>query len=77
MEEENEKKQNKKLNKKNIILIGSILIIMAIVGTVGRIAYVNEKIKKYSDLILPGVKIENIDLSSKTKEEVKIFKKQI
>ena len=61
-----------KKNKKNILLVGSILVALVIIASVGgRIAYVNEKTKKFDDLILPGVKVENIDLSGKSKDAAK------
>jgi len=66
----------KNKSKKNIIIAVSVVIILAIASVVGsRIAYVSKNTKKFSNVILPGVKVEDIDLSGKSKDEAKAILK--
>lgn len=67
-----EKSKKKRKNKRRLILLVSVVIVLSIAASVGgRIAYVYENSKKFSNLILPGVKIENIHLSGKNRDEAK------
>mgnify|MGYP001597813186 CR=1 FL=1 len=52
--------------KKKVIIIIGILILL---GTFTFSSYSYIKVKQWSYLILPGVKIENVDLTGKTKKE--------
>jgi vancomycin resistance protein YoaR len=59
------------MKKKAIIILG----VLALLGTVTFTSYSYVKVKQWGSLILPTVKIENEDLTGKTKEEAqKIIK---
>lgn len=58
--------------KKKMIAIGIVALILATgVSVAARVTYVYYNTKDYSNIIFPGVKIENVDLSRKTKEEAR------
>lgn len=56
-----------KKSKKGIIIVISIILVLAAGSTY--MSYVYNKVKYWNDLIYPGVKIEEVDLSGKTKKE--------
>ena len=53
------------MKKKAIIIVGILILL----GTVIFTSYSYVKVKHWDSLILPTVKIENEDLTGKTKEE--------
>lgn len=61
------KDAKKKTNKKAIIS----LIVIFIVAITGFFSYEYNTVKKWDNLIYPGVMVDNVDLSGKTKEQAK------
>lgn len=64
--QENSKKSP---NKKAIIIGVSSVITVILLAIIGVTLYINKTVSKYDTLIMPGVIIEDIDMSGKTKEE--------
>lgn len=56
-------------NKKTIIIGVSSVITVILLTIIGIIVHVNKTVSEYDTLIMPGVIIEDIDMSGKTKEE--------
>ncbi len=57
--------------KKNVVLKRAVIGVVIVVGVVLFTIHQNNTVKAWSDRIYPGVKIENQDLSGKTKEQAK------
>jgi vancomycin resistance protein YoaR len=58
------------MKKTKILLTSFIVIALVAVGiAAARINYINSKVKEWDNLIYPGVKIEDVELSGKTKAE--------
>lgn len=61
------------MKKKGIIII----VFLILLGSVGFVSYSYYKVKQWDNLVYPGVKIETMDLSGKTKEQAqKIIKEK-
>lgn len=59
------------MKKKNIIIIGALCAIILILGISIPAYNIYSKVKSFENVIYPGVKIENIDVSGKTIDEAK------
>ena len=55
------------MKKKAVIILGVLSLVLLV--TVTFTSYSYAKVKQWDSLILPSVKIENEDLTGKTKEE--------
>lgn len=77
-DKENSVKKNLfKLNKKIAIGLASVVVLIIVAGAVYA-SSVNSKINNWQDKIYPGIKIDNVDISGKTKEEaVEILNKDL
>ncbi|MBL4932554.1 VanW family protein [Clostridium paridis] len=69
MMKKDSKKNKFRINKKVVV---PILVIIAVIlsGTSAYALFTNSKIKSWSDQVYPGVKVQGVDLSGKTKEQV-------
>ncbi len=66
------KRSTKKLKGKKGIIIASIVAVsIAAVALISVLSYISFFNKKYSNTIFPGVSVNNVDISGKTKEEAK------
>ncbi|MEG2016877.1 MAG: VanW family protein [Clostridium sp.] len=64
------KENGKKLPSKKAIIIGvSSVITVILLAVIGISVHINKTVSAYDTLIMPGVIIEDIDMSGKTKEE--------
>lgn len=62
--------KSKKLTNKKAIIIGvSSVITVILLAVIGTSVHINKTVSEYDTLIMPGVVIEDIDMSGKTKEE--------
>ncbi|MCR1934829.1 VanW family protein [Clostridium tepidum] len=67
---------SKKFDKKKII-ISAIITCVILLGVIAICtSYMKRSVKKYSTLIYPGIRIENVNLSGKTLEEAKKLLKE-
>ncbi|NEZ47099.1 hypothetical protein FDF74_07735 [Clostridium niameyense] len=64
-------KKNATTSSKNLLLIAVVCSILAVFS--GFFVYQYNKVKFYNNLIYPGVSVEGIDVSGKTKKEAKIL----
>ncbi|WP_426348454.1 VanW family protein [Alloiococcus sp. CFN-8] len=63
------RKKTKAKAKKTPIIIAAIIIISLILGASAYTAYSYSEVKKWNDIIYPGVAVGDIDISGDTKEE--------
>ncbi|WP_035289464.1 VanW family protein [Clostridium sp. KNHs214] len=62
-------KNNKPHKSKVLLLVVSFFIIIVVAGALGVRHHIYSVCEKYDNVIYPGVSIENIDVSGKTKEQ--------
>ena len=68
---DNNKKNNTKLNKKTKIIIATAVLGIGLGGFLAYTVGINNNVKKWEDKIYPGVTVNGVDISGKTKDEAK------
>lgn len=70
------KSKSKKLSNKHKIIIGAATVAtISLSGFLGYTVSISNNVKKWDGKIYPGVKVNKVDLSGKTKEEAKVLLK--